>query len=149
MTKLSDCSIINKKITALLVLVIVLMGTAAICNEISEKETAQTNAKTWLVYIDEGKYQKSWETAAVMFKKAVSLPQWNQALSTVRTPFGKVFSRELLMAEHQTSLPGVPDGNYFVIQFSTKFEHKTHAVETITMAKESDGTWKAAGYFIK
>ncbi len=141
----------RKRILMLLLLAMVFTGTAAICSAsaASEKETALTNAKKWLARIDNGSYEESWNTAAVMFKKAVNLPQWEQSLSAVRKPFGKMFSRKLLAARHHTSLPGTPDGDYFVIQFTTKFEHKIHAVETLTMAKESDGIWRPAGYFIK
>jgi hypothetical protein len=39
------------------------------------------------------------------------------------------------------SLPGVPDGQYAVLQFNFKFAHKANAVETVTMMRQ-DGMWK-------
>jgi hypothetical protein len=33
--------------------------------------------------------------------------------------------------------------------FNTRFEHKQVAMETVTLRHEQDGTWKAAGYYIK
>ena len=48
-----------------------------------------------------------------------------------------------------TELPGAPDGQYVAIQFTTPFENKRVAVETITPMLEDDGDWRVAGYFIK
>ena len=58
-------------------------------------------------------------------------------------------SRELLSAQHMTSLPGAPDGDYVVIQFKTSFANKKSAVETVTPMLEKDGVWRVSGYFIK
>jgi hypothetical protein len=46
-------------------------------------------------------------------------------------------------------MPGAPDGDYVVMQFDTRFEHKQAAVETVTFLQEKQGGWKAAGYYIK
>jgi len=43
----------------------------------------------------------------------------------------------------------MPDGRYLVLRYVTRFANKTHAVESITLMTESDGTWWVAGYFIK
>jgi hypothetical protein len=48
-----------------------------------------------------------------------------------------------------TTLPGVPDGEYVVVQFDTSFEKKKTAIETVTPMKEPDGRWRVSGYFIK
>jgi len=36
-----------------------------------------------------------------------------------------------------------------VFQFSTSFENKASAVETVTAMKGEDETWRVAGYYIK
>jgi ribosomal protein S17E len=36
-----------------------------------------------------------------------------------------------------------------VVQFTTEFEHKKGAVETVTPMADSDGTWRVSGYFIR
>jgi hypothetical protein len=35
------------------------------------------------------------------------------------------------------------------MSFKTAFEQKKSAIETVTFMLDSDGKWKAAGYFIK
>ena len=62
---------------------------------------------------------------------------------------GAKLTRSLKTATVKHELPGVPDGDYVVIQFETRFEHKASAIETITPMKEKDGAWKVSGYFVK
>jgi hypothetical protein len=46
------------------------------------------------------------------------------------------------------TLPGSPDGTYDVLTFSSRFENKADAVETVIMRKEDDG-WRASGYHLR
>ncbi len=117
---------------------------------IEEKElTAVEAAKSWVILVDEGKYNKSYLKAADYFKNAVTEEQWLQGMTATRNPLGKVLLRELKSKKYMTELPGAPDGEYVVIQFNTSFENKKSSVETITQMLEKDGTWKMSGYFIK
>ena len=45
-------------------------------------------------------------------------------------------------------LPGVPVGDYEVIQFRTRFAQKQDAIETVVMTRDG-AAWKVSGYFIK
>ncbi|MFZ2656587.1 MAG: DUF4019 domain-containing protein [Victivallales bacterium] len=115
-----------------------------------DKETkAVESAKAWLTLIDTEKYAESWDAAAAYFKNAVTKEKWQEAVSPIRKPLGKLVSREVSSKDYKTELPGAPDGEYYVLQFETSFENKKSSVETITMMLEKDGIWKAAGYFIK
>ncbi len=109
---------------------------------------AVTAAKEWLTLVDNQEYAKSWEEAAPFFKNAVPQPQWEAMIAPVRTPLGKVESRELIAAQATTSLPGAPEGEYVVIQFKTHFANNPDSIETITPMK-SEGVWRVSGYFIK
>ena len=115
----------------------------------SPEQEAIASAETWLVLVDEGDYAKSWETAAEYFKKAVTQEQWEQSLQAVRAPLGALISREVRSATYATELPGAPDSEYVIIQFTTVFENKKSATETVTPMKEKDGYWKISGYYIK
>ncbi len=57
--------------------------------------------------------------------------------------------RTLKSATSTATLPGAPDGAYVVFQFTTSFEQKSAAVETVTAIREKDGTWHVGGYFVK
>ena len=113
-----------------------------------EKE-AQAAAEQWLALIDAGKYAESWQTTAAVFQAAVSQAQWQSSLESVRKPLGGLVSRKLKSANYTMTLPGAPEGEYVVLQFTTSFANKAEAVETVTPMLEKDGKWKVSGYFIK
>lgn len=110
---------------------------------------AERAALEWLALIDRGETAASWDAAASLFRRAVSAQQWAQSLDAARTPLGPVVARRLKSARAATELPGAPDGEYVVLQFDTKFEHKRAAVETVTPMRDGDGEWRVSGYFIR
>ena len=114
-----------------------------------EADPVTLSAGAWLALTDQGEYAQSWAEAASYFRTAVTQEQWVQSITAARSPLGAVVSRSLRSAESATSLPGAPDGEYVVIQYDTTFEHKQSAVETITPMRDTDGTWRVAGYYIK
>jgi hypothetical protein len=115
----------------------------------SPEQLAQQSAESWLALVDSGKYAESWQEAAPIFKVAVTKAQWQSALGASRDPLGKLLSRKLKSARYTKTLPGAPDGEYVVIQYDSRFEHKQSAVETVTPMLDKDGTWKVSGYYIK
>ena len=115
-----------------------------------QAETAAVAAaKAWLSLVDREMYAESWQEAAQFFKGAVQKDQWIQAMQSGRKPFGKNLSRELKSKDYRKTLPGAPDGEYVVIQFTASFENKKSAVETITPMLDKDGQWRVSGYFMK
>jgi hypothetical protein len=106
-------------------------------------------AQAWLRDVDNGNYAQSWTNAAALFQSAVTPEKLAEALQQVRKPLGSLISRKVKSAQETTSLPGVPDGRYIVMQFETAFANKKSAVETVTFMLEKDGQWRPAGYFIK
>lgn len=110
---------------------------------------AERAALDWLALADRGDAAASWEAAASLFRGAVTVQQWEQALGAARAPLGAVISRHVKSARGATELPGAPDGEYVVFQFDTSFEHKRAAVETVTPMRDTDGQWRVSGYFIR
>jgi hypothetical protein len=127
--------------------VLSLAGLVAISAE-GPESTAAAAALAWLTLVDAGNYAQSWNTASTLFRQQVSQPQWQSAAATARDPLGALKSRSLLSATLARTLPGAPDGEYVVIQFTSSFEHKATAVETVTPMKDRDGAWHVSGYFI-
>jgi hypothetical protein len=113
------------------------------------EEKAVRAAETWLALVDDGRYSQSWDTAALLFRSAVTKEQWERALNAVRKPLGSLITRKLMSRRYATSLPGAPDGQYVVIQYETSFEKKKAAVETVTPMLDEDGKWRVSGYYIK
>ena len=130
-------------------LLIFLMAFSAIANDTEVIESARGETLAWLSLTDTAQYASSWDSASALFQAAISREDWSQTLSAVRNPLGALRSREVANATFSTTLPGAPDGEYVVFQFSSSFDHKATAVETVTAMKEPDGAWRVAGYFIK
>lgn len=124
------------------------LASAALADQ-STKQAALDKAGAWLALVDGGRYQLSHEEAARIFKKAVTAQRWQESIGAARGSLGKVVSRAVSVAQYHTSLPGAPDGKYWVIQYATSFAHKKQATETLTMMMDPDGAWRAAGYFVR
>lgn len=135
------------KVSAVL---LVLTTFAGLSLSAQEKEKAATDAGAqWLTLVDSSQYGESWFQASSDFRGATSKEQWIHALDTVRTPLGKLLSRQLKSATYTTKLPNASPGEYVVIQYDTSYEKSTGMVETLVMVLEKNGSWKATGYFIK
>ena len=132
---------------------VLVLSHALCCLAVHAEDTfaqgATAAAETWLGHVDAGDYAGSWREASAYVQGAITEQAWVASLTRVRTPMGPLLSRQLTQVQHTTSVPGAPDGDYVVIQFDTRFEHKQAAVETVTFLQEKKGEWKAAGYYIK
>jgi hypothetical protein len=110
---------------------------------------AQEAAERWLAQLDAGNYAGTWRDAAASLRTTVPQAQFEAALRQTRTPLGSASDRALKSATYHTSLPGAPDGQYVVIQYTTRFANKEQAVETVTPAREPDGSWRVSGYVVQ
>jgi len=107
------------------------------------------SADSWLKIIDSEKYPESWESTAGLFRSSITKEKWIKDVSAVRKPIGKVKVRETASKEFHAELPGVPDGEYVIIKYRSSFVNKRNTVELVTTAKDTDGVWRVAGYFVK
>ncbi len=137
------------KLLGVLAIVVVFASVSGGAAELSKERAAESAALEWLFLVDEGKYGESWEETAAYFKNAVGKDQWEQTLRAVRKPLGNAVAREAKSAVYATSLPGAPDGEYVVVEFSTSFANKKSAMETVTPMMDGDGKWRVSGYYIK
>lgn len=126
-----------------------LLAGSAYSQEDQRVSDAKAAAASWLVLLDAGQYPATWTQSASPFRAAVSQENWLSAANQVRTPLGPVITRTLASAQFSRTLPGVPDGEYVVIQYNTTFQNKASAVETITPMRDKNGSWKVSGYFIR
>lgn len=113
------------------------------------KEAVQGAAQAWLRLIDQKDYAASYETASAYFKAMVTKEQWLAQAGVARKPLGGLVSRKLREHQYAATLPGAPDGEYCVLTFEAALSRKAKATETVTMIKEQDGQWRAAGYFVR
>ena len=113
------------------------------------EDLAQHAAESWLMSIDAGNAEASWDQAAKLFKGFVTKSQWTQVLAGMRPPLGKLISRKVMSRQYSEKLPGAPDGKYVIIQYQSVFEKKASAVETIQTMLDPDTIWRVSGYRIR
>jgi hypothetical protein len=136
----------NRMLWLAVVLVVVQIAVGA---QSAQTGPAETSASAWLSLVDTQNYGASWDQASGFFRGKISREQWSAAARGARTPFGELQKRTLKSATAATTLPGAPDGEYVVVQFTSVFEHKAAAVETVTVTHEADRAWRVVGYFIR
>lgn len=122
--------------------------TIAVGALVAERDAALAAATEWLELMDTGGYAACWSSAAGLMRGVVTKAQLAQALRGALEPMGKLVSRSMSTAEHHETLPGAPDGRYWVISYSASYANKMNAVETVTAMWDSD-TWRVSGYYIR
>ncbi len=106
---------------------------------------ARGAAEKWLAILDAGDYGKAWDQTAKAFREKVKREQWVESLPKSRGALGAAKSRSVEVSSFKPSLPGMPDGDYVTVRFSTNFEKKNDAQELVTLVYE-DGAWRPLGY---
>lgn len=110
---------------------------------------AAASAATWLLLVDNGEYEVSWDHASPAFQQAVSKADWVRAVSQARTPFEPFGARRLAGAEFHESLPNAPPGPYVILQYRTRVSQERTVMETVVPMRLPDGRWLVSGYFVR
>lgn len=106
-------------------------------------------AERWLALADADDVAGSLAASSAVFRAVVSEEQWLASLQRVRGTLGAVVEREYATSRYTTEVPGAPDGEYVILEYSTQLERKKEAVETVVMMRDPDGEWRVGGYFVK
>jgi hypothetical protein len=122
---------------------------ALAADEDIDAKPAMAAAEAWLAMLDTGRYGETWEAAAPLFKGAITREKWEAGVDAVRAPLGVVIVRKLRSATFARTLPNAPPGEYFVIQYDTRFDNRPLSTEIITPMRDADGAWRISGYVIR
>ena len=114
----------------------------------AQDPVAVAAARTWIALVDQQEWGESWDAAGTLFKTQLTRADWAKTLRGVREPLGAAGSRIFQSGTHATTLPGVPVGDYEILQFQTRFASRPESTETIALAREG-ADWKVIGYFIR
>jgi DNA-binding CsgD family transcriptional regulator len=111
-------------------------------------QASTASAEAWAKLLDGQHWADSWKSSGSVFRSKLTPADWTATIQPLRQKLGSVSSRSLKSVSSASSLPGVPDGEYKIVQFATVFANKPDAVETVVLTRESSG-WKVDGYFIR
>lgn len=134
--------------TAKLILLFVFLASAATADDSDSRKLGEQAAQSWLQLVDRGDYSASWREAASPFKNQIAESNWVSAVIAAREPFGSLVSRKMQESNYETTLPGVPDGEYVVMKFDAVYEKKASATEVVTSMLDGN-EWRVAGYYIR
>ena len=113
------------------------------------KQLAEQVARAMIKLNDAGEYGSVHDNADDFFRAAVTRDEFIKKSEAVFTPLGARKSLELASATYTTKAPGAPDGKYVILRFSSSFENKAEAVETVSLHEAEPNFWRLIGYFIK
>jgi len=105
-------------------------------------------ADAWLAMVDANDHQGSWEATGELFKGEVSAQEWQASMSEVREEMGAVTQRLLSDLTRESVMPGAPEGEYILMEYSSSFEKQGRGAELVVCMKE-DGEWRVVGYFVQ
>ncbi len=109
----------------------------------SEAAGAARAAEDFLKLIDESRWADSYAATGAQFRQRNSLERWADVSEKVRSPLGKLLTRNLTTNEF---VPAPPEG-YQLVKFASSYADGTNQVESLSLAWE-DGAWKVVGIVI-
>jgi len=114
-----------------------------------ELKNSSEAAETWLKVVDEGNYDKSWDTGSLTFQLTIPKKEWSKALQSMRQPLGNVVSRQLVEQRPAENPKGLPKGFYMVLFYKTSFSNRQDASELLTLQQQNNGQWKVLTYHVR
>jgi hypothetical protein len=107
-----------------------------------------SSAYEWLTLIDKEKYAESWAEGSTLFRARITEKAWESKTSLFREAVGHILWRDVDSVSLVSELPTMPNGQYAVVRYHSKFEGKADGVEIVNLVLEN-GLWRVASYTIK
>lgn len=126
------------------------LGTLLLLASTARAATAEptSSAWQWLGLLDGGKYAESWAEGSALFRERITERAWEGKIQIFRDAVGTIVWRDVLDVATVAELPNMPNGQYAVVHYRSKFSGKAECEETVSMVLE-DGLWRVASYTIK
>jgi len=106
-------------------------------------------ALDFLKLVDGGKFDAAYKVSGDLFQRQASRVQWLGWARAHRVPLGKLASRKALSVTTAKQLPDLPDGDYAVAGFDGTGPKGRVVHEVLAMARDKDGKWRVARYWIR
>jgi len=133
-----------------LVLLMIILPNYVFKSDLKRIETSRHVAIKFLGLVDDGRYQQVWNNCAAYLQAHVPLSQWKQQLGDARQAAGEIIERsETQYSYTPAGKEGLPDGEYMVYAYLSKFSAREQVREMVTLHKGQDDTWRVAGYYIE
>ena len=111
-------------------------------------ESSLSAATEFFYLVDTEEYAKSWEITSEKLKSMLTQEAWGEEISRLRSFLGPIIERIQQDITYTDSAHDVPEGEYVVMTFLSRFELKEHVLEKLTLMLGENGQWQVVGYFL-
>jgi hypothetical protein len=112
-------------------------------------EQSRHVAAQFLYLVDTEEYSKSWEISSHILQKMLTKKAWNEQITKIRDYLGPVVQRMYHDISYTDTATNVPEGEYVILTYISKFKLKDQVVETITLMLGDNNQWQVVGYFLR
>ncbi len=121
-------------------------------NKLPSQQVAEKSlvaATEFLFLVDTEEYAKSWHVTADAMKDMLTQKAWNKKIEELRGYLGPAIERIRHRITYTASASNVPEGEYVVMTFITRFASRPQVIETLTLMLGADNEWRVAGYYLR
>ena len=111
--------------------------------------SAHKAADVWVDQLDGAQYGPSWDNSGTAFQHAVTKEQWITTVQRVRGQVGPLGPRTVQRSQFTTTVPGMPAGEYVMMQYRTVSGTGGFVTETVVLQRDGTRGWRVVGYFVK
>ena len=113
-----------------------------------DRESIDAGMK-WLALIDAGKAGDAWDLSSKQLKSAVTRAKFIEGIRDARRSLGKLEARTAERFARAHQMPGAPDGDYVIIEYSARFAQGKQLQEQLVWAIDDGDIWRVAGYYYR
>lgn len=106
-------------------------------------------AAEFLYLVDTEEYAKSWQVASDHLKQMLTEQAWNEKITELRSFLGPIVERIHHDISYAASDRRVPEGEYVVLTFISRFELRERVIEKLTIMLGENDQWQVVGYFLR
>jgi adenosylcobinamide amidohydrolase len=109
---------------------------------------ARTAAEAWLDLVDAGenRFDAAWQASSALLRQSETQDEWRARLLKTRAALGGKRERRRARSLDAGALPGLPRGDYLLVEYIGAFERQPEIFETLTLRRDEDGVWRVLRY---
>jgi hypothetical protein len=112
-------------------------------------EQSRFVAAQFLFLVDTEEYSKSWEISSHILQKMLTQDAWNEQITKIRNFLGPIVERMYHDISYTDTASDVPEGEYVILTYISKFKLRERVIETITLMLNDNNQWQVVGYFLR
>ena len=112
-------------------------------------ESSLLAASQFLLLVDSEDYVRSWQATSEILQKMLPESTWQEQITRIRSFVGPIVERILYDSSYTDTARDVPQGEYVILTFISRFELREQVIETLTLILGDDNQWRVVGYFLR